>query len=203
MHKRTTPIMVLSGTSLPLSMYALASFPTSVPAVTAARSMSPVDKCTTPNLSRIFSHCVPLPLAGAPAITILGAAKRDVEEEELRADALVLTINTSTRLSCDGLSDVREAPVDVSKALRTPDCTPNAGLHADDGWRNPSMPRHSRANATQKSRIFIMEALAGRLSLFWIRLRTANSYSCYVTNLDRLDDANGYPFGWDSQARST
>jgi hypothetical protein len=44
--KRTTPMMTSSGTNLPLSMKSLAVFPTSVPAATAARSISPVERWT-------------------------------------------------------------------------------------------------------------------------------------------------------------
>ena len=67
--------MTSSGTSLPLSMKSFAFLPTSVPAATAARSMSPVDKCTTPNFSLMISHCVPLPDAGAPAMMMLTARR--------------------------------------------------------------------------------------------------------------------------------
>lgn len=70
----TTPIMTSSGTSLPESINSFARFPTSVPADTAARNMSPVLRWTTPYLALIDSHCVPFPLAGAPAMINLGAA---------------------------------------------------------------------------------------------------------------------------------
>jgi len=65
------PMMISSDTSWPLSMASFARRPTSVPAFTAARSMSPVLRCTTPKSSRMRSHCVPLPEAGAPAMMIL------------------------------------------------------------------------------------------------------------------------------------
>jgi hypothetical protein len=41
-------MMTSSGTSLPESMYDLADLPASVPALTAARSMSPVEMCVSP-----------------------------------------------------------------------------------------------------------------------------------------------------------
>mmetsp|Transcript_15231 Transcript_15231/g.31472 ORF Transcript_15231/g.31472 Transcript_15231/m.31472 type:complete len:223 (+) Transcript_15231:877-1545(+) len=67
------PIMTSSGTSFPPSMYSLALTPTSVPAATAARNISPVDKWTMPYSSLMISHCVPFPLAGAPAMIMLTA----------------------------------------------------------------------------------------------------------------------------------
>ena len=52
-------------------MAALARSPTSVLAATAARSMSPVDRCTSPSASAISGACVPLPAPGGPnSITI-------------------------------------------------------------------------------------------------------------------------------------
>ena len=43
--------------------------------MTAARRRSPADMCTRPNFSTMSSHWVPLPDAGAPAMTIrLGPA---------------------------------------------------------------------------------------------------------------------------------
>mmetsp|Transcript_10082 Transcript_10082/g.38180 ORF Transcript_10082/g.38180 Transcript_10082/m.38180 type:complete len:201 (+) Transcript_10082:1264-1866(+) len=68
----TMPMMTSSGTSWPLSMYPCASFPISVPSCTAARSMSPVDRCTTPMASTSSLHWVPFPDAGAPAMIMRG-----------------------------------------------------------------------------------------------------------------------------------
>jgi hypothetical protein len=80
----TIPIIVLSGTNFPASIYCFASIPTSVPAATAARSISPVDKCTTPYIVVIFSHWVPFPEAGAPAIMIFfGPVAVSVAESEV------------------------------------------------------------------------------------------------------------------------
>ena len=56
-----------SGTSSPLSMIALALRPISVPACTAARSMSPVDSWISPRLAAISLACVPLPAPGGPS----------------------------------------------------------------------------------------------------------------------------------------
>jgi len=47
-------------------MTALASWPIDVPALTASRSMSPVESGTSPRLSVIPSACVPLPVPGGP-----------------------------------------------------------------------------------------------------------------------------------------
>ncbi len=44
----TSPITMRSGTSSPLSMYCFASLPSGVPALIAARSMSPVEICGMP-----------------------------------------------------------------------------------------------------------------------------------------------------------
>mmetsp|Transcript_28577 Transcript_28577/g.52190 ORF Transcript_28577/g.52190 Transcript_28577/m.52190 type:complete len:208 (+) Transcript_28577:385-1008(+) len=79
----TTPMITSSGTSFPLSMNSLAFFPTSVWATTAARSMSPVLRCTTPYLSLIISHCVPFPDAGAPAIMIFSGSLAALPADEL------------------------------------------------------------------------------------------------------------------------
>lgn len=50
-----------SVTRAPDAMRSLAFLPTSVPAATAALSMSPVDSWGVPHLSTIFGACVPLP----------------------------------------------------------------------------------------------------------------------------------------------
>merc|ERR1719199_933331 len=51
-------------------MNSLARLPRSVPAATAARRRSPAEMCSRPYFSTMSSHWVPLPEAGAPAITI-------------------------------------------------------------------------------------------------------------------------------------
>ena len=56
-----------SGTRSPLSMIALALRPISVPAFTAARSMSPVESWMSPCLAAISLACVPLPAPGGPS----------------------------------------------------------------------------------------------------------------------------------------
>ena len=58
-----------SGTSLPASIKDCARLPLSEPAATSARRRSPADTWTRPKSFAIVSHWVPLPLAGAPAIT--------------------------------------------------------------------------------------------------------------------------------------
>mmetsp|Transcript_676 Transcript_676/g.1850 ORF Transcript_676/g.1850 Transcript_676/m.1850 type:complete len:217 (+) Transcript_676:342-992(+) len=55
-----------SSTNAPLFITSSAFFPTSVPAATAARSMSPVDNWGVPNASTILGACVPLPEPGGP-----------------------------------------------------------------------------------------------------------------------------------------
>jgi hypothetical protein len=56
-------------------MKARARAPAGVPAATSARSRSPTEMCTSPYLSTMRAHWVPLPAAGAPAImTRSGAA---------------------------------------------------------------------------------------------------------------------------------
>ena len=56
-----------SGTSSPLAMIALTRLPISVPALTAARSMSPVESWMSPCLAAISLACVPLPAPGGPS----------------------------------------------------------------------------------------------------------------------------------------
>mmetsp|Transcript_71139 Transcript_71139/g.154627 ORF Transcript_71139/g.154627 Transcript_71139/m.154627 type:complete len:216 (-) Transcript_71139:135-782(-) len=67
----TRSTMSSLGTSLPVSMYSLASRPRGVPFFTFSRRMSPVEMCTKPYFSLMFSHWVPLPAAGGPAITTM------------------------------------------------------------------------------------------------------------------------------------
>src|SRR5215218_8219645 len=66
---RCSPISALtmaSDTNSPASITALAWRPTGVPALTAARSMSPVDSWTMPRLAIRRCACVPLPAPGGP-----------------------------------------------------------------------------------------------------------------------------------------
>ncbi len=85
LQKRTTPIITSSGTNFPAFIYSSANIPTSLRAATAARSISPVLKCTTPYLAWMISHCVPFPLAGAPAMMIFGGALVAVDTTSLAA----------------------------------------------------------------------------------------------------------------------
>ena len=55
-----------SLTSAPEAMTALACRPSGVPALTAARSMSPVEICGMPYFWQMKAACVPLPAPGAP-----------------------------------------------------------------------------------------------------------------------------------------
>ena len=74
MRSDTMPTTISSETRSPASITALARMPIGVPAVTAARSMSPVDNCGMPNRWRSRSDCVPLPAPGGPRNTILIAS---------------------------------------------------------------------------------------------------------------------------------
>src|ERR1043166_2419283 len=56
-----------SGQSSPRSMMPLAFRPTGVPALTAARSISPVESCTMPCLETRRCACVPFPAPGGPS----------------------------------------------------------------------------------------------------------------------------------------
>ena len=67
MRSLTRPMMTSSGTSAPASMNFFASRPSGVPALTAARSMSPVEICGMPNFCEMNAACVPLPAPGAPS----------------------------------------------------------------------------------------------------------------------------------------
>ena len=58
--------MMSSPTSAPESITFLAARPSGVPALTAARSMSPVEICGMPNFWQMKAACVPLPAPGAP-----------------------------------------------------------------------------------------------------------------------------------------
>ena len=64
----TIPIITSSLTSSPRSIIALARSPISVPALTASRSMSPVEIFGIPFSFANRSACVPLPAPGGPSI---------------------------------------------------------------------------------------------------------------------------------------
>mmetsp|Transcript_14436 Transcript_14436/g.60227 ORF Transcript_14436/g.60227 Transcript_14436/m.60227 type:complete len:208 (+) Transcript_14436:237-860(+) len=66
MRSRMIPTTISSLTRPPDSITAFAFRPTSVPAETAARSMSPVESCGTPSASTILGACDPLPAPGGP-----------------------------------------------------------------------------------------------------------------------------------------
>ena len=59
-------MMISSETSPPESITFFAAIPIGVPALTAARSISPVEIWGIPNFSQINFACVPLPAPGAP-----------------------------------------------------------------------------------------------------------------------------------------
>ena len=60
-------MMMSSETRPPASITVLAAQPSGVPALTAARSMSPVEICGMPNRSLMNAACVPLPAPGGPS----------------------------------------------------------------------------------------------------------------------------------------
>ena len=66
MRSLTRPMMMSSLTRPPESMTFLAARPSSVPALTAARNMSPVEIWGMPNFWQRNAACVPLPAPGAP-----------------------------------------------------------------------------------------------------------------------------------------
>src|SRR4051812_47401332 len=63
----TSPMMMSSETSWPASMTFFAATPSGVPALTAARSMSPVEICGMANFLRMKFAWVPLPAPGGPS----------------------------------------------------------------------------------------------------------------------------------------
>src|SRR3954451_18387089 len=63
----TTPVMTSSGTRSPASMKVLACLPRSVPSLTAARSMSPVDRYRRGKSWRRRLAWVPFPAPGGPS----------------------------------------------------------------------------------------------------------------------------------------
>ena len=71
-------------------MIALACCPISVPAFTAARSMSPVESWTSPCLAAIALACVPLPAPGGPSRIRFITASRRPPELRLLDQAFVL-----------------------------------------------------------------------------------------------------------------
>ena len=54
--------------------------------MTAARRRSPAEMCTRPNFSTMSSHWVPLPDAGAPAMTILLGPVPAMDTMDVRAE---------------------------------------------------------------------------------------------------------------------
>src|SRR5665213_6032 len=62
----TRPMMMSSPTSAPESMTCFAARPSGVPALTAVRSMSPVEICGMAKRLQMTAACVPLPAPGAP-----------------------------------------------------------------------------------------------------------------------------------------
>ncbi len=71
--RRASMIFMISesGTRSPRSIYPLAFLPSSVPAFTAARRISPVEICIDPSKSQRNLAIVPLPAPGAPKSIIL------------------------------------------------------------------------------------------------------------------------------------
>jgi hypothetical protein len=79
MRSLTRPMMMSSLTRPPLSITFLAARPSGVPALTAARSMSPVEICGMPYFWQMKPACVPLPAPGAPnRISLIGPRRVDV-----------------------------------------------------------------------------------------------------------------------------
>src|SRR4051812_14331558 len=70
MRSSSMPSTMSSETSLPASMTAFAWRPSGVPALTAARSRSPVEMCGTLSSAFSIAAWVPLPEPGAPSKTI-------------------------------------------------------------------------------------------------------------------------------------
>ena len=60
-------MMMSSETSAPESMTCFAAMPSGEPALTAARSMSPVEICGMPYASVMNAAWVPLPAPGGPS----------------------------------------------------------------------------------------------------------------------------------------
>src|SRR5260221_9526963 len=60
-------MMMSSETSWPASITFFAARPSGVPALTAARSMSPVEICGMANFFASTAACVPLPAPGGPS----------------------------------------------------------------------------------------------------------------------------------------
>ena len=67
------PIITSSPTSWPASIVFLAMQPSSVPAWTASRRMSPVAIFGRPCVRANRSDCVPLPAPGGPSMTTFSA----------------------------------------------------------------------------------------------------------------------------------
>src|SRR3954453_15317178 len=68
---RTIPMVISSGTRSPASMNFFASWPSSVPWLTLARKMSPVEIFGTPRWAEMNWACVPFPAPGGPTRTSL------------------------------------------------------------------------------------------------------------------------------------
>jgi hypothetical protein len=89
-------MMMSSLTRPPASITFLASTPSGVPALTAARSMSPVEICGMPYFWQMKAAWVPLPAPGAPnrinRIGVLVCADRAIGhgEDDDGADCLVV-----------------------------------------------------------------------------------------------------------------
>ena len=94
--------------------------------------MSPVERCTTPNVSLMTSHCVPLPLAGAPDMINLTGPVASFEEAAIPSRKLFLMEEASspnmTRLLDAVASDVRVTP--HADAKETAGCVGAMGTKA-------------------------------------------------------------------------
>src|SRR4051794_29255039 len=81
----TIPMVISSGTRSPASMYFFACCPSSVPWLTFARKMSPVEILGTPRCAEMNWACVPFPAPGGPTRT------RRITAPPLAEEALVVT----------------------------------------------------------------------------------------------------------------
>src|SRR3954447_13738479 len=79
-RSRTMPTVISSGTRSPASMYFFACRPSSVPWLTLARKMCPVEILGTPRCAEMNWACVPFPAPGGPTRTSLITASPLAEE---------------------------------------------------------------------------------------------------------------------------
>src|SRR3954447_25002165 len=107
----TIPIVISSGTRSPASMYFLACWPSSVPWLTFARKMSPVEIFGIPRCAEMNWACVPFPAPGGPTRT------RRITAPPLAEEALVVAQH---QLALDLLGGV-ETHTDEDEHGRAPE----------------------------------------------------------------------------------